>query len=162
MSGQVAAIAVLVGLFALLAWASWIAAIALVVLAGFAWVAGVRHSRSMATERQAESICSFARSFDRREACPWVVRAVYEMYSASFPIRADDKLDAEDMDFDAEEIAERAGRSLECVEANPLFGKVATAGDLVLFLSHQPRLADHASSGEAQLAAAADHATRRN
>ena len=84
------------------------------------------------------------------------MRAVYEMYSAAFPVRADDQLDAEDMDFDAVEIAERAGRSLERVEANPLFGKVVTAGDLVMFLSRQPRLANHALSREAQLHAGAD------
>lgn len=34
--------------------------------------------RRLAEERNGESICEFARSFDRRVADPWVIRAVYE------------------------------------------------------------------------------------
>lgn len=132
------AIAVLAALLALLAWTSWVAAVAFVALvSGLAWVGSVA-ARRTAAERRGDSICTFARALDRREVDPWVVRAVYEHYSESFPVRAEDVLDAEEMDFAAMEIAERTGRSLDQVERNPRFGRVRTAGDLVRFLSHQP------------------------
>lgn len=36
-----------------------------------------RKLKAIITERPEESICTFARSFDRRKVDPWVVRAVY-------------------------------------------------------------------------------------
>ena len=99
----------------------------------------------MAAARSGESICGFARSFDLRAVDPWIIRATYEALATTcgFPIRADDHLErdlwvgAEDLDFEAMDIARRARRSLEYDASNPLFGKVETARDLVLFLNHQ-------------------------
>lgn len=152
-------ISLLLGLLVLPAWASWLATVGLVTIMGVLAVLAVHQSRRIAGERRSDSICSFARAFERRQVDPWVVRAVYEAYSVSFPVRADDVLDQELVDFDAADIAERAGRCLERVEENPLFGRVSTAGDLVRFLSLQPRLAGHPASGEAKPDAAADGAS---
>lgn len=153
-------IALLLGLFALLAWISWVAMLGLIALVGILAGIGAVTSRRTAAERRADSICTFARAFDRREVDPWVVRAVYEEYSVPFPVRAADPFD-EDMDSDAARTAARAGRSLEQAERNPLFGRVSTIGDLVRFLSHQPRLTSHSSGSrlameKARLGAAAD------
>jgi len=106
--------------------------------------------RSLAESRTGESICGFARSFERREVDTWVVRAVYEQLQKYLggdilvPIRATDRLtedlaiDAEDIEMGvAAEISQRTGRSLSNTMANPYFDKVRTVGDLVLFFNAQ-------------------------
>jgi len=108
--------------------------------------------RQLALERDGEGICTFARSFERRQTDTWILRAVYEELSSclkasgyTVPIRADDRfkedffMDDDDLADVAEDIAFRAGRSLANVEPNPLFGKVETVRDLVRFLEHQPK-----------------------
>jgi hypothetical protein len=110
-----------------------------------------RRLQKIATQRQEDSICTFARSFGRRAVDTRIIRATYEelqKYFSSdvqnFPIRATDsvekdlRLDEEDLEDVAMEIARRAQRSFENIEKNPLFGKVKTVGDLVLFLNLQP------------------------
>ena len=111
-----------------------------------------RRLRTLAAQRVGESICEFARSFDPRAIDTWVVRAVYEQlqdnvapYFPHFPLRASDHLskplifDQDDLDLTlVPEIAERTGRSLHGIEANPYFGKVKTVRDLVLFFNAQP------------------------
>ncbi len=109
-----------------------------------------RRIRKMAEKRQADSICSFARSFDCHKTDTRIIRAVYEELqhyygdAPSFPIRATDsfekdlKLDSEDLDDIAREIAVRTQRSMNGCEQNPSYGKVKTVADLILFFSHQP------------------------
>jgi len=142
------AIAFVCGVLALLAWAWWPSILAVIALVVFVGIAGHRRARCIAAERDGESICGFARSFDRRAVDPWIIRAAYEELSTSFgfPVRAVDhferdlSVDAEELDFFAMDIAARAGRSLEQAEGNPMFGRFSTVRDLVLFLNHQPSL----------------------
>lgn len=116
-----------------------------------------RRLRTVAMAREGESICEFARSFDRHAVDPWIIRAVYEevqshlkSFQPAFPLRSTDRLvddldiDSEDLELDvASTIAERAGRSMRASDANPLFGKVHTVGDLVMFFNRQPK--EHAT-----------------
>ena len=109
-----------------------------------------RRMRRLAAGRTGESICTFARSFPRRMADPWVIRAVYEelmdYYDGKLPILAADsfeddlQLDWEDLDYLTADIAARAGRSIKHARLNPYFDKVKSVRDLVMFLSHQPKL----------------------
>ncbi|QDU69367.1 hypothetical protein [Engelhardtia mirabilis] len=146
--------ATFVGLLALVVSTVWGTLLTTVTLATTLFVMGIIladglvQSRRTAKERAAESICTFARSFDCRSVDTWAIRAVYEMYSTSYPVRSADDVDSEELAYDAELLAERAGRSLDGCEANPFYGRVSTAGDLVQFLSHQPRLEGHPSRGE--------------
>jgi hypothetical protein len=110
------------------------------------------HLRRLAGQREGESICEFARDFERRQIDTWIVRAVYEQLQQrlkhvhpAFPVRATDRLkedlhlDDDDLDMEiAEEVEQRTGRSLEASNVNPYFGKVGTVGDLVLFFQAQP------------------------
>ncbi len=111
-----------------------------------------RKFTALGEERSQQSICEFARSFDKRSVDTWVIRAVYEqiqeyvsMSGVVVPIQAKDSLfelleiDSDDLDMDlVAEIAERTGRSLEGWEKNPWHGKVETVGDLVHFFVAQP------------------------
>jgi hypothetical protein len=95
----------------------------------------------------------FARDFDTRAVDTWIVRAVYEQVQGqlkhvhpAFPVRASDRLkedlhlDDDDLDMDlAVQVEQRTGRSLDETKANPLFGKVKTVRDLVLFFHAQPK-----------------------
>lgn len=97
-------------------------------------------------------MCQFARSINCRRVDTWVVRAVYEELQRSLPgtvpvplrvtdqLQRDLQLDADDLDDLIVDTAQRTSRSLAHTSANPLFGKVATVGDLVKFLNGQPRL----------------------
>lgn len=109
-----------------------------------------RRMRRLAAGRAGESICTFARSLDRRAVDPWVVRAVHERLQpyamagdAVVPLRVSDRLyrdlrvDDEELDDVAREVARRTGRTLDDIERNPAY-PVVTAGDLVRFISHQP------------------------
>jgi hypothetical protein len=113
-----------------------------------------RRLKHLAKLRAGESICEFARSFERNNVDTWVIRAVYEQLqdylgkNPVVPIRAADRLkedlpiDAEDLEMDlAEEIAQRTGRSLKDTTANPYYGKIRTVEDLVLFFNSQPKAA---------------------
>ncbi len=109
--------------------------------------------RNLAAERNGESICEFARDFDTRAVDTWIVRAVYEQVQGqlkhvhpAFPVRASDRLkedlhlDDDDLDMDlAVQVEQRTGRSLDETKANPLFGKIKTVRDLVLFFHAQPK-----------------------
>lgn len=124
-----------------------------VVIAWGGLVIQKRRLQSIAKQRQGDSICTFAQSFDCRATDTQIIRATYEelqKYHASevsnFPLQADDSLektlniDDGDLDDIAVEIARRAQRSIDNFEQNPLYGKVKTVGDLVLFLNCQPLL----------------------
>jgi hypothetical protein len=130
----------------------------LALLAGMVCFGGFlhwQHNRDLqkpAALRTTESICTFARGFDRKAVDTWIIRAVYEELQAyvkypggSCPIRAADRFE-KDFHVDPEEmeellpvIAQRTGRSTDDTESNPYFGKVSTIGDLVHFINCQPR-----------------------
>ncbi|WP_308366979.1 MULTISPECIES: hypothetical protein [unclassified Microbulbifer] len=110
-----------------------------------------RYFQSLGKERIGISICEFSREFDTRSVDTWAIRATYEQLQAALPtthkipIKASDnlietlKLDEDDLDLDlVEEIAQRTRRSLKNFEANPYYGKVTTAKNLVLLFNHQP------------------------
>jgi hypothetical protein len=113
-----------------------------------------RRLKNMATSRHDEDIGTFARAFDRRNEPfdPHVVRAVWDALQpyttfrgGSLPLRPTDRIDQDlGIDWDdidmgiAQEVAERAGRSLANVDSNPLYGRVSTVGDLVRLISSQP------------------------
>jgi hypothetical protein len=111
-----------------------------------------RRLELMLADRKGLSICQFARSFDRREVDPWVIRAVYvalqgaSSQSTLLIIAADQLIfdlgiDHEDLDTEiCDEIAYRTRRSLNDCEHNPLYSKVHTAHDLVHFFNAQPRV----------------------
>ncbi|WP_435016136.1 hypothetical protein TA3x_003696 [Tundrisphaera sp. TA3] len=107
---------------------------------------------TLAASRRGESICTFARSFDRRATDPWIIRAVFEELQpycrfgrGVLPLRATDELggllgvDCEDLDWLVYDMAFRAGRSLDGYEHNPQCGRIETVADLVRFLMHQPK-----------------------
>lgn len=126
--------------------------VALGVLVWIQMIWNTRSRRRLAASRQEESICEFARSFDR-QTDTWSIRAVYEEVSRflevdgrAIPVRRQDRcekdlgIDPEDLDDIARDAAFRARRSMDDCAKNPLFGKVQTVGDLVTFLGHQPRI----------------------
>ena len=113
---------------------------------------GSRRLAQLSAQRPGESICTFARSFDYRTVDTWAIRAVFEELQpccrfkhGTMPLRATDnfdhdlRIDGEELDAMAEDMAFRAGRSMENTVENPLYGKVSTVSDLVLFLVNQPR-----------------------
>ncbi|HET7585858.1 MAG TPA: hypothetical protein VFK13_13160 [Gemmatimonadaceae bacterium] len=113
-----------------------------------------RRIQRLAAARAGEDIGAFARAFDRQSDPfdPRVVRAVWEALvpyvecdGRRVPLRPTDRIsedlhiDVDDIDMGiVQEVAERAGRSLENVEANPRYGHVKTVGDLVRLVSSQP------------------------
>jgi len=106
----------------------------------------------LACGRVGESICHFARSFERRKIDTWIVRAVHDEVQlflrpfVKFPLRALDSLaddlgmEIDDVDDLILEVASRAGRSIEQTDCNPYYGKVRTAADVVLFVNAQPQV----------------------
>ena len=131
--------------------AAWVALL-------FAW--GSWGSRKMdarlnalARSRPDDTICTFARDFDRRSVDPWVVRATWEELQKylgperePFPMRATDRIERDygvppdDLGDVWQVIARRAGRSLEDAERNPYYDRVETVGDLVHFANGQSLL----------------------
>jgi hypothetical protein len=125
-------------------------AVLILIVAGISWPLSLienHRQQRMQADRQAESLCTFARSFDCRTTDTWIVRAVYEEIArfVEYPIRADDhlerdlKIDPEDIEFIVEVVADRTSRSLEGYEANPFYGRMSTVRDLVRFFADQPR-----------------------
>ncbi len=123
-------------------------------LTGLIAISMLRQRRWIARFRQerADTICDFRKSFNLREVDPWIIRATHEAFGAwldpkqpCFPLRASDsiggdlKIHPEDMGDLVFEVAERAGYDLSHCDANPLFGKVQTVEDFVLFINMEPR-----------------------
>lgn len=84
----------------------------------------------------------------------WIVRAVWDALvpwtrvrgGVRLPLRATDvstELGCVDDDLDDVffEAATRAGRRIDQVEANPLYGRVVAVRDLVAFIAYQPCVA---------------------
>lgn len=134
----------------------------LIALCGFAalfWVARQQSQHEarillvLASQREGQTICEFARDFDTRAVDTWIIRAVYEQLQGRlrhvhplFPVRADDRLkedlllDDDDLDMDlAPEVEMRTGRLIDNSATNPYFGKVKTVRDFVHFFQNQPR-----------------------
>lgn len=152
---------VLAALFAGLVYWLWhqpyFVAVLFAALGVLVWIQTIwdAHSRRrLAASRHEESVCSFARSFGR-SADTWILRAVYEELSKflavdrqAIPVRRADrcaedlKIDPEDLDDLARDIAFRARRSMEACDKNPFYGKVKTIGDIVTFLEYQPRIVE--------------------
>lgn len=148
-------VAALIGaaLFALIQHPLVVSAVALafVVISRWLWKREKARLIALLASRSGESICGFARSFDTRGVDPLVIRSVYEEiqhelqdYWRNFPVRASDRLkedlglDGDDLDMSiAPAIAVRSGRSFDDAEANPYFGRVKTASDLVHFFNLQ-------------------------
>lgn len=108
------------------------------------------HLGVLAAGRTAESLYTFAKSFEARNVEPWVIRAVYEQVQdylseayPDFPLRAQDRF-REDLQIDenladlVEETARRAGRVLD--HFNP--GSLKTVGDLVFLFNQRPQPAN--------------------
>ena len=124
---------------------------ALAALVGGAMVIEARRIARIRRERD-DTICDFRRSFDVRKVDPWIIRATHEAFGrwfdskqAHFPLRASDsigndlKIDPEDVEDLVHEVAQRAGYDISECEANPLYGKVETVDDFVMFFTHQPK-----------------------
>ena len=109
--------------------------------------------RRLAAGRTGEDIGTFARGFDRRTEPfdPWVVRATWDALvphvsypGGRLPLRPRDtfvediRIDPELISIEFVEIAERSGRCLDGVEANPLYRNARTVSDLVRLVSAQP------------------------
>ncbi len=112
-----------------------------------------RRLRLLASGRQGDSICRFARSLDYRRLDTKVIRAVYEglqeclqFAHPAFPVRPSDDLerdylmDAEELEEMVCEIADRLGRSLQGYEKNPHYPKIRTVSGLIEFLCAQPKV----------------------
>jgi len=131
------------------------------VLGVLVWIQMLRERRfrrRLALSRRGETICDFARSFDHGTDT-WILRAVYEepcrfisVDRRPIAIRRDDrcaedlKIDPEDLDDLAQDIAFRAQRSIDGCDENPLYGKVKTVGDIVAFLAYQPRIVEQGAA----------------
>jgi hypothetical protein len=126
------------------------------VLFWLAHLHGKRQERTLlalASARDGQTICEFARDFDARAVDTWIIRAVYEQLQGqlkhihpAFPVRAEDRLkedlllDDDDLEMNlAQEVEQRTGRSLDGSASNPYFGKVRTVRDFVLFFQAQPK-----------------------
>lgn len=124
-----------------LAW--WPLAFVFPTLIGVGMLYSRYRDRQIADARSGEGICEFARSFDRNEVDTWIIRAAYQELSTTFPVRATDNLYDhfgacdEDVDDIVTRIAERAGRSMDGWEENPV-REVQTVLDVVTFLQNQP------------------------
>lgn len=151
--GAVVCISVVVGLPCFAVWrfgwagAAVVAAVAALLTSGA--IAARREAERRRRERAGDSICTFARAFPRRSVDTVAVRAVWNELLPwyPFPLRAADRLrddlgmDDVDLDVPWEELAWRCGRTVAEPEDNPWFGRVETVGDVVRFLSAQPRAA---------------------
>jgi hypothetical protein len=133
--------------------------VALGVMCWISIIFDAHHKRRLMAARDGETICEFVRSFDRNTDT-WILRAVYEEVSRylsvdgrPLPVRRGDrcekdlKIDLEDLNDIASDVAFRAQRSLNDAEKNPLYNKVETVGDVVTFFEHQPKVVN-VESGE--------------
>lgn len=161
MTDVVGYLVAVLGIGGLLIW--WFDALAvslwvIAVIAVFTLVASVDRRMQLSELSKARignPLCNFARSFDARHVDTWIIRAVWDALQFyigrrghSFPLLPKDQIvddlsiDPEDLEDIAMDVAKRTGHSVDDFETNPLFGSVESVGDLVLFVNHQPRLAE--------------------
>lgn len=118
----------------------------------FCWISRINEKRrinKIKTERR-DTICDFRRAFDIRHVDPYIIRASYQEIAhfldskTGFPLRADDdfirdlNIDGEDLDDIACDVAKRLNFEMETCQQNPLYGKVKTVRDFVMFFTHKP------------------------
>ena len=159
-----ASILILCALVLALAWWCYTEPVIIFILVGFAIILFIEtrftrnHYRRLSASRPDDNLCTFARSFDCREVDTWLIRAVYDALQDQikdkngipFPIRPTDllredlKIDDEDLDDMAVDIANRAGYDLNEVNENPLYGKVRTVYDMIIFFTHQLKIREDA------------------
>jgi hypothetical protein len=108
--------------------------------------------RLMTSERAEDSICTFARAFDKRIIDPWTIRAAYDElqeYFGSlerpFPIRASDRF-KEDLKMDGDDlcdllfsIAKRSKHDITSLDDNL---QISTVGELVACISNLPKTSE--------------------
>ena len=114
--------------------------------------------KKLSLERGDANICEYARSFDYRVVDTKIMREVWNEVQQKlgnpngkpFPIKADDLLegtyniDPDDLDEIYWKVADRLGVDTRSPEENPLFNKVSSVRNLVMFLHHQPKKVNHA------------------
>jgi len=110
--------------------------------------------KKLSLERGDANICEYARSFDYRVVDTKIMREVWNevqqilgsQNGKPFPIKADDLLektyniDPDDLDEIYWKVADRLGIDTQNPEENPLFNKVTSVRNLVMFLHHQPKV----------------------
>jgi hypothetical protein len=106
----------------------------------------------IAERRTGESLCTFVRALPIRDLDTWVIRATYDgdrdylsvTGNPNFPLRPSDglvedlKIDPDELDDLATEVAKRAGRTPEWCGTNPYSGRVVSVEDLVKLVCAQP------------------------
>ncbi len=105
----------------------------------------VRDLNAIAAKRAGESICQFARAFDRRTVDTWIIRASYEAIQQEladvmpdFPVHVGDRI-TRDLGIDPEDlyddlmpaIARRCGRVFVAPDKQWQGPPITTVGDLV-------------------------------
>ncbi len=112
--------------------------------------------RVIAAHRLGDSICTFARAFDKRTVDPWTMRAAYDQIQEyfghigrPFPIRASDRF-KEDLKMGEDDlfdllvaIAERSRHDITFLDTKP---PIDTIGDLVTTISNLPKRAEQSAS----------------
>jgi hypothetical protein len=112
------------------------------------WLTAERHFYRLRKQRSEDSICNFAKLLPAREHDALIVRAVNEEVSrwTKLPIRPSDhfsndlRLDVEDLQYIAEEVGRRSGRAIGDTLGNPMFDRVITVADMIVFFEHQPKI----------------------
>jgi len=130
--------------------------LAVILLIGLVVYEDVRaksYFNGLMTRRQGESLCTFSREQDLRNIDTLIVRAVYEEIQFEIPLKqdfplrwidnlySDLRIDSDSVEDLIARIAQRTGRSIKHTQLNPLYGKICTPGDLVIFFNRQPK--DH-------------------
>jgi len=116
------------------------------------WIGGFYEKKRInriKTERR-DTICDFRRAFDIRRVDPYIIRASYQEIGryldseSGFPLRAADdftrdlKIDGEDLDDIACNVAKRLNYDMDTCQQNPLYGQIKTVRDFVMFFTHKP------------------------
>lgn len=107
--------------------------------------------KKLMRQRQGESLCTFSRAENLTGIDTFILRAVYEEIQIeippqqNFPLRWSDNLysglhlQGDNVEELIERVAQRTGRCIKHTELNPLFGKIHTVGDLIVFFNHQSK-----------------------
>ena len=125
---------------------------AIIIYLAISTVRDTKRLRTIASERAKDSICTFARAFDRRTIDPWTIRAAHdelqEYFGSStrpFPIRASDRF-REDLNMDGDDlcdllfsIAERSKHDITFLDDDL---QIYTVGELVTCVSNLPKIAE--------------------
>jgi len=132
----------------------WVTAMAVVAVVGLGVYEHTKEKwyfNQLMAQRHGESLCTFSREQTLTGIDTFIVRAVYEEIQfeiplqKDFPLRWSDNLysvlhvDGDNLEELIERIAQRTDRCITYTKLNPLYGKIHTVGDLIIFLNHQPK-----------------------